>query len=147
MIYIYSTLLWPLGFTSQGLLDYLVYSASTLTHLRLGVQQFLQAFQTSGIQGMMVWWHISEANQGDKAPSKEIVVGSLDDPKERWGMYILWKFWHMAIDNVDHCSILRGTIKERMSSLEGMQECMCHIFTRWNQHNMSSYGVWGGWPQ
>jgi len=26
-----------------------------------------------------------------------------------------------------------------------MHKGIGHVLTRWNQHNMSSYGIWGGW--
>ena len=53
-----------------------------------GKQVFHQDFQTCGIHGMMVWWHKSEADQRIEARSiKEVVAGSLDDPKEKWGKY------------------------------------------------------------
>ena len=41
IIYIYSTFMWPLGSTSQGLLDSHGCSHSTPTHRGLGVQQIL----------------------------------------------------------------------------------------------------------
>ena len=34
-----------------------------------------------------------------------------------------------------------------ISSLGKIHEGMVHILTRWNQHNMSSYGIWGGWQK
>ena len=35
----------------------------------------------------------------------------------------------------------------RVSSFEKIHEGMAHILIRWNQHNMSSYGIWGSWQR
>ncbi len=50
----------------------------------------------------------------------------------------------MVADNVDHYIYLKKHDRgKRISSSERMQKGISR--TRWNQHNMSSYKVWGGW--
>lgn len=100
---------------------------------------------------MIVWWDKNEADQGIEALSiKEAIAGSLDDPKENEVCMLtvyIEESCHMVAGNMDQCSILSTWSKERISSLKGMQGCMGHTFTRRNQHNMSSYELWGGWLQ
>ena len=52
----------------------------------------------------------------------------------------------MVVDKMDHYFYLEKHDQgKRISSSERMQEGISH--TRWNQHNMSSYVIWGGWQQ
>ena len=53
---------------------------------------------------------------------------------------------HMVASNMDYCFYLEKHDQEKkISSSKRIQESISH--TRWNQHNMSSYEVWGGWIQ
>ena len=52
----------------------------------------------------------------------------------------------MVAGNMDHYFYLEKHDQgKRISFSERMQKGIGH--TRWNQHNMSSYEVWGGWLQ
>ena len=89
-----------------------------------------------------------KADQGIGVLSiKEVVEGRLDDLKENEVCMLVFNIiesCHMVIGSIDKCFISRAWSKEKIS-FKRMQEGMGHTLSRWNQHNMSSYGIWGGW--
>ena len=51
----------------------------------------------------------------------------------------------MVVGNMNECFTSRAWSIGGISSFDRMQEGMGQTLTRWNQHNMSSYEIWGGW--
>lgn len=97
------------------------------------------------------WWNdvkISEADQGIEVISiKEAAEGILDELKEnKVYMLVFFKIesCQVGAGNMDKCSILRAWSKKLFPLLK---EGMGHTLTRWNQNNMSSYEIWGGWEK
>ena len=89
--------------------------------------------------------------------SKETTEGSLDDSKWRWGMLSVDIIKVMSYGYREQESLLYLKTHDQRNNflLQRMQECMNHVFIRWNQHNMSSYGnmkwltttkeLWSSW--
>ena len=51
----------------------------------------------------------------------------------------------MVSDIMNECSTLKTWSKGSISTCERMNEGMVQTMTKWNQHNVSPYEIWGGW--
>ena len=83
--------------------------------IKRGSNNFIKNYK---LVEFMAWWYDaikSESNQGIEALSiKEVVAGSLDDPKEnevRMLTIYIENSCHMVAGNMDQCSMLRAWSK------------------------------------